>query len=832
MRSIKRFFTIFILVAFLQFESKAADVYFNDVYIVSSPTSPYTSSISSPVLGAKINGTNFKFSNNSINSFKTSEVGGDVSGTFSYYDNSGTLVTVSGKISRQDKVGSNTASVYFWNSGVAYFFVIPGRESNYSSGSTFNTDSSPIGTVLDNVVSTTPQIVVSSTSLSPFVSCFGSASAYQNFTVSATKLQANLTILAPAGFEISTSSNSGYTTSTLTIAPISNTVTTTTVYVRLAATDAVGSYSNNFVISSSTNSNIAKTSVSGNVYAIPSISITEADVSGVSSNDNIICASTIATLTASGGTTYLWSTSATTTSITTTPLTNTTYTVTGTTSGCSNTASVTITVLPIPNISIGSIDPITITSTIFYIPYTDNGGGGTPNQFSITSGILAMPSFSNVTLSSLTASPISVTVPESAANPYNFVISFKNASACITNYNLTLNVVDPNAASNSITLSSASGSDGQSLCVSNTISNIEYATTGATGTNITGLPLGVTGNWTSNVLTISGTPTQSGVFNYTIHLTGGSGDGSATGAITVNELPDISISGNQSDVDLVSLTASGGNTYAWSGGSSTSNAINTFDASGLYALTVTDANGCISSTVLNITVQHWGLSINGEKILDSASQINTYGKVGSLTPLTNSGKISEYKQNLASNEVAIGSQIWTNKNLDVTTYRNGDPIPEVTDPAEWGNLTTGAWCYYNNDPANGAIYGKLYNWYAVNDPRGLAPQGWHVPSISEWETLATSVGGSEDVLNNKLKAISSYWSPNTGNNITGFSALPAGYRDASNGNYYGIGTMAAIWSLTLDVSSYPRYGLFDTGFFRSWYSYSKSGGLSVRLIKD
>ena len=80
----------------------------------------------------------------------------------------------------------------------------------------------------------------------------------------------------------------------------------------------------------------------------------------------------------------------------------------------------------------------------------------------------------------------------------------------------------------------------------------------------------------------------------------------------------------------------------------------------------------------------------------------------------------------------IGNQIHTTKNLNVTKYRNGDIIPQVTDPTQWTNLTTGAWCYYNNDPANGAIYGKLYNWYAVNDPRGLAPQGWHVPSHTEF----------------------------------------------------------------------------------------------------
>jgi uncharacterized protein (TIGR02145 family) len=73
--------------------------------------------------------------------------------------------------------------------------------------------------------------------------------------------------------------------------------------------------------------------------------------------------------------------------------------------------------------------------------------------------------------------------------------------------------------------------------------------------------------------------------------------------------------------------------------------------------------------------------------------------------------------------VTIGSQIWMKKNLDVDHYRNGDPIPQITDTIQWARLTTGAWCYNNNDPAIGTIYGKLYNWYAVNDPRGLAPEG-------------------------------------------------------------------------------------------------------------
>lgn len=85
--------------------------------------------------------------------------------------------------------------------------------------------------------------------------------------------------------------------------------------------------------------------------------------------------------------------------------------------------------------------------------------------------------------------------------------------------------------------------------------------------------------------------------------------------------------------------------------------------------------------------------------------------------------------------VQIGNQTWMKKNLNVTKYRNGDLIPQVTDPTQWKNLTTGAWCYYNNDSANGDVYGKLYNWYAVNDTRGLAPVGYHIPSNTDWTNL-------------------------------------------------------------------------------------------------
>lgn len=86
--------------------------------------------------------------------------------------------------------------------------------------------------------------------------------------------------------------------------------------------------------------------------------------------------------------------------------------------------------------------------------------------------------------------------------------------------------------------------------------------------------------------------------------------------------------------------------------------------------------------------------------------------------LSSCGDKSTNPEPINYESVTIGTQIWMTKNLVVDHYRNGDPIPEVKDSAQWANLTTGAWCYYNNDAANGAIYGKLYNWYAINDPRG------------------------------------------------------------------------------------------------------------------
>ena len=148
--------------------------------------------------------------------------------------------------------------------------------------------------------------------------------------------------------------------------------------------------------------------------------------------------------------------------------------------------------------------------------------------------------------------------------------------------------------------------------------------------------------------------------------------------------------------------------------------------------------------------------------------------------------------------VKIGTQNWMTTNLAVTHYRNGDKIPQVKTKAAWHALTTGAWCWYNNDSATGAVYGKLYNWYAVNDPRGLAPTGWHVPSDLEWDTLSAYLGhnaGGKLKDTGTIEAGTGLWyAPNAGaTNKTGFTGLPGGFR-SSNGSFYYIGNNGYWWS--------------------------------------
>jgi uncharacterized protein (TIGR02145 family) len=187
-----------------------------------------------------------------------------------------------------------------------------------------------------------------------------------------------------------------------------------------------------------------------------------------------------------------------------------------------------------------------------------------------------------------------------------------------------------------------------------------------------------------------------------------------------------------------------------------------------------------------------------------------------------------------SSTVTIGTQIWTTKNLDVSTYRNGDPIPQVQNPNLWSTLTTGAWCYYENNSANGIVYGKLYNWYAVNDPRGLAPIGYHIPTDADWTILTNYLGGLTEAGGKMKSTGNQFWNdPNNGaTNLSGFSGLPGGYC-GNNGTFPPTRINGYWWSSTLGTIGgawFRSLGYNHASVFR--LESAKGYGCSVRCIKD
>jgi uncharacterized protein (TIGR02145 family) len=192
--------------------------------------------------------------------------------------------------------------------------------------------------------------------------------------------------------------------------------------------------------------------------------------------------------------------------------------------------------------------------------------------------------------------------------------------------------------------------------------------------------------------------------------------------------------------------------------------------------------------------------------------------------------------------VIIEEQEWMAENLKTTKYDNGDPIAEVTDNTQWGSLTAGAWCYYNNDETYINPYGKLYNWYAAADERNLCPAGWHVPGDEEWTVLTDSLGG-ESVAGGRMKARGTlqtgtglWQQPNAAaDNSSGFSGLPGGYRFGSGG--FGlIGEMGFWWSTTIpevrpERGAWGRYLTYESGSAFRGHGPLLSG-FSVRCVRD
>jgi len=183
--------------------------------------------------------------------------------------------------------------------------------------------------------------------------------------------------------------------------------------------------------------------------------------------------------------------------------------------------------------------------------------------------------------------------------------------------------------------------------------------------------------------------------------------------------------------------------------------------------------------------------------------------------------------------ITIGLQNWALANLNVGAFRNGDTIPEAKSNKEWvsaGDAGKPAWCYYNNDLAIGKKYGKLYNWYAVNDPRGLAPDGWAIASDEDWTKLANYLGGHGGV-GTTMKSITGWDEGYNGTNQSGFTGFPGGYR-IENGLFQNIGSTGIWWTSTENKSheAFDHYLASGANLGRS--SSPRQRGESVRCLKQ
>jgi uncharacterized protein (TIGR02145 family) len=319
------------------------------------------------------------------------------------------------------------------------------------------------------------------------------------------------------------------------------------------------------------------------------------------------------------------------------------------------------------------------------------------------------------------------------------------------------------------------------------------------------------------------------------------GTGATTQQTAINALTGTQISGRylRSDGTNASLVSIQVGDVPTLNQNTTGNALTATTAGNITATTNTTLTSLSNlATVGTITSGVWsGTTVAVNK---GGTGLTSTGTKGQVLTSTGSGTLT-WTTPVFLPTIVIGTQQWMRENLDVLTYRNGDIIPQVTDSTAWANLTTGAWCYYNNDPLNGAIYGKLYNWYAVNDPRGLAPQGWHIPTDAEWTTLGTLLGVTDGLGYNwvdaggkmKTPGTTRWTTPNTSaTNESGFAALPGGYRYYF-GPFYKVNEHSLWWSATeidSERASQRSIAYNNSTLWNFWND--KKYGYSVRCIRD
>lgn len=223
-----------------------------------------------------------------------------------------------------------------------------------------------------------------------------------------------------------------------------------------------------------------------------------------------------------------------------------------------------------------------------------------------------------------------------------------------------------------------------------------------------------------------------------------------------------------------------------------------------------DGNGDGMITVIDLQyfLSTYGLAFEATSTEWSCGEAITYSGVGYST-------------------VQIGDQCWFAENLRTTTYLNGDAIPRNLSNGDWSSTTSGAMAFYIDGPA----YGGLYNWYAVDDVRGICPSGWHVPTDGEWTVMTNFLGG-EMLAGGQMKATYGWGGGGNGMNSSGFSGLPGGYRSSFNGTFVLAGYYGYWWSSSPNGSDAWYRGLLGDheDVFRN--SGSQRGGFSVRCVRD
>jgi uncharacterized protein (TIGR02145 family) len=296
------------------------------------------------------------------------------------------------------------------------------------------------------------------------------------------------------------------------------------------------------------------------------------------------------------------------------------------------------------------------------------------------------------------------------------------------------------------------------------------------------------------------------------------------------------VAGNPVQGLSISIPYSGGNGGLFGGN---------VNSTGVTGLTAIGRNRCVQDGSGTVTWDVSGVPSAGGNAVFS---LYCGSKTCTLSVPVASGTVSDVDGN-NYNVTVIGGKLWMKENLKVSKYRNGNSIPLVSADTSWSKLSTGAYAYYNNNASNNAVYGKIYNGYAVGDTRGLCPNGWHLPSDAEWKAMETSLGvssGEIDLMGDyqsgiadrgasvnaggRLKSISSLWNPpNTGaTNESGFSGQPGGRRTES-GPFSEIQSTAYWWTSDLNVNR------FLTSNYQGIYArifVSQKDGMYVRCVKD